>query len=106
MTRSELAGARWWEIRRAQNLKPTTYRCPLCGQRLPALSEHVLLLPEGRPQGRRHAHTKCAVKARNAGHLPTREEWRAADPEAVAAPRWRQAISRVRRRWRASSDSD
>jgi hypothetical protein len=106
MTRGDLAAARWWEIRRAQNLKPTTYRCPLCGQRLPALSQHLLMLPEGRPEGRRHAHTDCVMKARRAGRLPTREEFRAAHPEAAPPSRWREAIGRVRRRWRASSDSD
>ena len=106
MARDGLLSAPWWEIRRAQNLKPSTYRCPLCGQRLPALSEHLLLLPEGRPQGRRHAHTECVMRARKAGRLPTREEWRRAHPEAVPTPRWRRAIDRVRRRWRASSDSD
>ena len=38
---------RWWYVRRAQNLKPATYRCPLCGRHLPALSEHLLMFPEG-----------------------------------------------------------
>ena len=23
---------RWWSMRPAQNLKPATYRCPLCGR--------------------------------------------------------------------------
>src|SRR4051812_38293849 len=36
---------RWWEVRAAQNLKPTTYICPLCDQQLHAVSEHMLLLP-------------------------------------------------------------
>ena len=38
---------RWWAVRPAQNRKPATYRCPLCGKHLPALSEHMLILPEG-----------------------------------------------------------
>ena len=31
---------RWWDVRGAQNLKPTTYICPLCDQQLQAVSEH------------------------------------------------------------------
>ena len=45
---------RWFEIRPAQNLKPATYVCPLCDGFLPALSEHMLLLPEGDASRRRH----------------------------------------------------
>lgn len=67
-------------MRRAQNLKPATYRCPLCGRHLPSLSEHVLLYPEGRAEGRRHAHTDCVLAARKAGRLPTREEFEATQP--------------------------
>jgi hypothetical protein len=74
----KLEPARWWTIRRAQNRKPATYRCPLCNGYLPALSEHVLLAPEGDTRRRRHAHTRCAVTARQAGRLPTRDEWRRA----------------------------
>jgi hypothetical protein len=66
---------RWWQVRRAQNRKPATYRCPLCGGLLPALSEHMLLFPEGDHARRRHAHTQCVMQARRAGRLPTREEW-------------------------------
>jgi hypothetical protein len=72
-----MESARWWAIRRAQNRKPATYRCPLCGGYLPALSEHVLVAPEGDASLRRHAHTECAVAARKAGRLPTIDEWRA-----------------------------
>ena len=71
---------RWWLIRPAQNLKPATYRCPLCGERLPALSEHFLVAPEGDKTKRRHAHTECVLRARKAGRLPTEEEWRATLP--------------------------
>jgi hypothetical protein len=66
----------WWEARRAQSTKPSTYRCPLCGQQLPAMSEHMLLFPEGDHSRRRHAHTRCVVAARQGGRLPTRAEWR------------------------------
>ena len=85
---------RWWELRRAQNRKPATYRCPLCGNHLPALSEHMLIVPEGDASRRRHAHTDCVLAARRAGRLPTREEWRRGQPRAPGL--WR----RLTRRWR------
>ena len=66
----------WWEVRRAANLKPVTYTCPICGSYLPALSDHLLLLPEGDSSRRRHAHTACVLAERRAGRLPTRDEWR------------------------------
>ena len=75
MPRGDLAKARWWAIRRAQNRKPATYRCPLCGGHLPALSEHMLIVPEGDSSRRRHAHSDCVISARKAGRLPTRDEW-------------------------------
>jgi hypothetical protein len=71
---------RWWEVRRAQNRKPSTYRCPLCGQHLPALREHALIFPEGDRTRRRHAHLACVMRARKAGKLPTRDEWLATQP--------------------------
>jgi hypothetical protein len=70
----------WWSIRPAQNRKPATYRCPLCGGYLPALSEHFLIAPEGDSSQRRHAHTRCVLAARKAGRLPTRDEWRRTQP--------------------------
>ena len=73
---AKLEPARWWTIRRAQNRKPSTYRCPFCNGFLPALSEHVLIAPEGDMGKRRHAHAECAVAARKAGRLPTQDEWR------------------------------
>ena len=81
---------RWWQIRRAQNLKPATYRCPLCGNHLPALSEHLLLIPEGDARRRRHAHTACVLRARRSGRLPTREEWLKTQPRAPAL--WRRML--------------
>lgn len=71
---------RWWELRRAQSLKPATYSCPLCGGKLAAMSDHVLLFPEGDRTRRRHAHTECAQQAREAGRLPSRSEWRRTQP--------------------------
>jgi hypothetical protein len=77
---AKLEKADWWTIRRAQNRKPATYTCPFCRGFLPALSEHVLIAPEGDTSRRRHAHTQCAMAARKAGRLPTRDEWRKAQP--------------------------
>ncbi len=88
--------ARWWNVRRAQNRKPATYRCPLCGRYLPALSEHVLLVPEGDSRRRRHAHTECVLAARRAGKLPSREEWLRSQPRPPS--RWRRAIERLKGR--------
>jgi hypothetical protein len=66
--------ARWYAIRPAANRKPATYRCPLCGGHLPALSAHMLVTPDGDPSRRRHAHAACVMSARKAGRLPLREE--------------------------------
>jgi hypothetical protein len=66
---------RWFTLRRAQNRKPATYRCPLCGEYLPSLSEHMLIAPEGDTRRRRHAHTACVMGARKQGRLPTHDEW-------------------------------
>lgn len=68
--------ARWWTMRRAQSMKPATYTCPLCGQRLHAMSEHVLIAPEGDMDQRRHAHLDCV---RRAG-LPSYDDWRRTQP--------------------------
>jgi hypothetical protein len=78
--RSRLDPADWWTVRPAQNRKPATYRCPLCGSFLPALSEHFLIAPEGDMSRRRHAHGQCVLRARKAGRLPTRDEWRRTQP--------------------------
>jgi hypothetical protein len=84
---------RWWTMRRAQNRKPATYRCPLCGQHLPALSEHMLLYPEGRSDGRRHAHSECVLAARRAGRLPTKDEWAGTQPRPPSI--WSRARARL-----------
>ena len=55
-------------------MKPATYRCPLCGNHLPAMSEHMLVVPEGDSSRRRHAHSQCVMSARAAGRLPFRDE--------------------------------
>ena len=84
MSVDEFANARWYAVRRASSTKPATYRCPLCGQRLPALAEHLLVVPEGNPKRRRHAHTSCVMRARKAGRLPLREEVEPRRPGLVA----------------------
>jgi hypothetical protein len=71
---SEFGKARWYAVRPARSTKPATYRCPLCGGMLPALREHLLVLPEGDPSRRRHAHAACVMRARKAGRLPLRED--------------------------------
>jgi hypothetical protein len=68
---------RWWTMRRAQSRRPATYTCPFCGELLHAMSEHVVLAPEGNVDRRRHAHTECVLRERRAGRLPTEDEWRA-----------------------------
>ncbi|HEV3230559.1 MAG TPA: hypothetical protein VGY97_13865 [Solirubrobacteraceae bacterium] len=80
-------------MRRAQNRKPATYRCPLCGGFLPALSEHLLIAPEGDASRRRHAHTDCVMRARRAGRLPTRDEWLRSFPRPT--PSWRRLLRRL-----------
>ena len=76
--------ARWYVVRPAANRKPSTYRCPLCGQFLPALSSHMLVVPEGQPPRRRHAHTSCVVEARRSGRLPLREDVYPTQPGMLA----------------------
>ena len=70
----DFAAARWYAVRRAGSGRVATYRCPLCGERFVAQAEHVLVMPEGQPARRRHAHTDCVVRARRRGGLPLREE--------------------------------
>jgi hypothetical protein len=84
--------ARWYAVRPAANRKPSTYRCPLCGRRLPALSAHMLVLPEGDASRRRHAHSDCVLQARKAGRLPLREEVEPRRPGLLA-----RLVSRLRR---------
>src|SRR5437763_16388542 len=50
---SPLVEARWWETRRAQNLKPATYVCPFCDGLLHATIDHMLVVSEGVPSRRR-----------------------------------------------------
>ena len=66
MSGDDFRRARWYAIR--------PYRCPLCGGMLPALSEHMLVTPEGDSSRRRHAHSACVLAARKQGRLPLRED--------------------------------
>jgi hypothetical protein len=40
----------------------------------------VLIAPEGDTSRRRHAHAECVAAARDAGRLPSRDEWRKTQP--------------------------
>jgi hypothetical protein len=80
----EFRDARWYTIRPAHSNKPATYRCPLCGAMLPAMSEHMLVFPDGDPARRRHAHAACVMRARQAGRLPLREEVEPRPPGLLA----------------------
>jgi hypothetical protein len=80
----DFRNARWYAVRPAANRKPATYRCPLCRGHLPALSAHMLVVPEGDPSRRRHAHSACVMKARSAGRLPLREEVEPPKPSLIS----------------------
>ena len=80
----EFLKARWYVVRPASNRKPATYRCPLCGSLLPALSEHMLVVPEGDARRRRHAHAECVMNARRVGRLPLRDEFEPRRPGLLA----------------------
>jgi hypothetical protein len=84
VAKDDFRNARWYEIRPAANRKPATYRCPLCGGHLPALSEHMLVTPEGDGLRRRHAHSACVMAARKQGRLPLREEVEPRPPGLLA----------------------
>ena len=55
------------------------------------MSEHMLIVPEGDPSQRRHAHTDCVAQARSAGRLPTYDEWHKTKP---SSPGTRQRLRR------------
>ena len=84
MARDDFRKADWYAIRPAANRKPATYRCPLCGGMLPALSEHMLVTPEGDASRRRHAHSDCVMAARKQGRLPLREDVEPRSPSLLS----------------------
>ncbi|HEY6068505.1 MAG TPA: hypothetical protein VIU81_07400 [Gaiellaceae bacterium] len=71
---------RWWSLRASRSNRPETYTCPLCGRRLHAMSDHVVIAPEGDVERRRHAHLECVAAARNRGSFRTEDDWRATQP--------------------------
>jgi hypothetical protein len=70
----KLEPAEWWAVRRAQSRKPASYRCPLCGYQLHAMSAHVLIAPEGDTSRRRHAHPECVAAAFRDGRMRHRPQ--------------------------------
>jgi hypothetical protein len=66
--------ARWWTVRSAESKKPATYRCPFCDELLHAMSDHLVIAPEGNADRRRHAHTECVLAARSAGTFRTYDD--------------------------------
>jgi len=80
----DFRSAHWYDVRAVSNRKPATYRCPLCDGLLPALSQHLLVVPEGDASRRRHAHTTCGVDGRQAGRLPFRDEVEPRDQDPLA----------------------
>jgi hypothetical protein len=89
---AKLEQARWWAVRPVRSRKPATYRCPLCGLRLHAMSDHLLISPEGDGERRRHAHRECVLAAREAGRLPLYDEWRKTQPRPPSL--WRRVLRR------------
>ena len=83
-----LEPAEWWSVRAAHNLKPATYRCPLCGYRLHAMSPHVLIAPEGDMNRRRHAHAECVQAALAQGRMTSYDAWRKSQPRKGIRLHW------------------
>jgi hypothetical protein len=81
---ADFRDARWYVIRPARSGQPKTYRCPLCGGHLTAMSEHFLVTPEADPQRRRHVHGECMMRERAAGRLPLREDVEPRSPGFLA----------------------
>jgi hypothetical protein len=70
----------WWAVRPAHSGSPKTYTCPFCNQRLHAMSEHLVIAPEGDVEQRRHAHMECVLAVRKAGTFKTYDDWREKQP--------------------------
>src|SRR5262245_9814108 len=84
---------RYWTIRRAHSNRPATYRCPFCGGLLHAMSEHVVIAPEGDVDRRRHAHLECVQHERAAGRFPLYADVRS-DEGAAGLRRLRRFVRR------------
>src|SRR3954471_16829616 len=78
---------RYWTMRRAHSTRPATYRCPFCGELLHAMSEHVVIAPEGNVERRRHAHTECVGAERAAGRFRLYDDVRSAEAGPDSRPR-------------------
>ena len=87
-------------MRRAHSRRPSTYRCPFCGRQLHAMSDHVVVAPEGDVSRRRHAHAECVARAHAAGRLPTYDDWRKTQPRPPGL------LARLRRRVAGDAESD
>jgi hypothetical protein len=57
-----------------------------------ALTEHMLIAPEGDMSRRRHAHTECLLTARSRGQFLLRDEWLATQPRPPSV--WRRLLRR------------
>ena len=90
---AKLEQARWWAIGPVRSRKPATYRCPLCGLRLHAMSDHVLIWRRATATGAATLHRECVLAAREAGRLPLESEWRATLPRPPSL--WRRLLGRV-----------
>lgn len=85
---------RWWDMRPARGSQPKTYTCPICHGYLWAMNPNTLLFPEGDREHRRHAHTECVARQRQAGKLLTRSEWEriSAPPRSARRSWWRRLL--------------
>jgi hypothetical protein len=70
----ETAEPRWWAFRPARSLRPATYTCPFCGEAVLAMSEHLVIAPEGDASRRRHAHVECVQRARAEDRFPLKDD--------------------------------
>lgn len=93
---AKLDKALWWTTRPVRSSKAATYRCPLCGYRMHAMTSHMLIAPEGDVDRRRHAHTECVEQALRVGRLRTYDDWRRTQPRRPR--RLSRLLSRLLRR--------
>ena len=50
-------------------MRAATYRCPFCEELLHAMTEHLVIAPEGDVDRRRHAHVECVRREREGGRF-------------------------------------
>ena len=62
-SRSRLEPAEWYSHPAGAEPEAGDVPCPLCGYQLHAMSDHVLIAPEGDTSRRRHAHLECVAAA-------------------------------------------